>query len=67
MSFDKRRLGTFSFLIGLLLWVVFFATDQSQDPKFGLFFSFDQVGENEDEFREQMAEALRILRCSTVT
>jgi len=35
----KRRLGQFLVVIGLILLVVFFTTDQSQNPQPGLFFS----------------------------
>jgi uncharacterized membrane protein HdeD (DUF308 family) len=38
MSFSRQRIGSFLILIGLILLVIFFASDQSQDPQFGLFF-----------------------------
>ena len=38
MTLQRSRLGGFFFLIGLVMLVVFFASDQSQDPQFLLFF-----------------------------
>lgn len=38
MSIDKSRIGLFFLLIGLFLMIIFFATDQSQNPKFWMFF-----------------------------
>jgi hypothetical protein len=35
---ELGRLGQFCFFIGLVLLVVFFATDQSQHPQVGFFF-----------------------------
>ena len=32
-----NRFGKFLIIIGLLLWVAFFATDHSRNPEFGLF------------------------------
>lgn len=38
MEVDKYRLAQYFLIIGIVLLVVFFATDQSQNPQFGLFF-----------------------------
>jgi hypothetical protein len=38
MEVDKFRLAQFFLIIGIVLLVVFFGTDQSQSPQFGLFF-----------------------------
>ena len=38
MPFSKQRIGSYLILIGLILLVIFFASDQSQNPQFGLFF-----------------------------
>lgn len=32
-----NRFGKFLIIVGLLLWVAFFATDHVRDPEFGLF------------------------------
>ncbi len=34
----KCRIGLFFFLIGLVLWVIFFGSDQSQNPEVVYFF-----------------------------
>jgi hypothetical protein len=39
MAVSLQRLGSFIMLIGLILLVIFFASDQSQKPEFELFFS----------------------------
>ena len=39
MPLSRARLGSYLVLIGLILLVIFFASDQSQNPQFGLFFS----------------------------
>lgn len=38
MHIEKGRLGEFFLFIGLILLIIFFATDQSQDPQAWLFF-----------------------------
>jgi len=35
---EKSRLGTFFLLIGLVMLILFFGTDQSQNPQYILFF-----------------------------
>jgi hypothetical protein len=35
---DRSRLGQFFFIIGFVMLVVFFGTDQSRDPQYYLFF-----------------------------
>ncbi|MBN2148981.1 MAG: hypothetical protein JW726_16470 [Anaerolineales bacterium] len=38
MSIDKGRIGVFFLMIGLVLLVIFFTTDQAQHPAYGFFF-----------------------------
>jgi hypothetical protein len=38
MEVEPYRLAQFFLLIGVVLLVLFFGTDQSQNPQFGLFF-----------------------------
>jgi len=38
MRIEKGRLGEFFLFIGLIVLIIFFATDQSQDPQAWLFF-----------------------------
>ncbi len=38
MQIDKSRLGIFFFLFGFIMLVIFFGTDQSQNPEYLLFF-----------------------------
>lgn len=38
MQVDTYRLAQYFLIIGILLLVIFFGTDQSQNPQFGLFF-----------------------------
>lgn len=35
---DKNRLATFFLLIGVIMLILFFGTDQSQNPQYILFF-----------------------------
>ena len=35
---DRSRLGQFFFLIGLIMLIVFFGTDQSRNPQYYLFY-----------------------------
>ena len=35
---EKNRLGTFFLLIGVVMLIMFFGTDQSQNPQYILFF-----------------------------
>ena len=38
MNVEKGRLGSFFVFIGLVLLVIFFTTDQAQNPSYGFFF-----------------------------
>jgi len=38
MSFSLRRFGHFLLVIGLFFLLIFFASDQSNNPQFGMFF-----------------------------
>jgi len=38
MKIEKSRLGSFFLFIGLVLWVIFFVTDQVNHPSYGYFF-----------------------------
>ena len=38
MHIEKGRIGEFFLFIGLIILIIFFATDQSQDPQTWLFF-----------------------------
>ena len=35
---DRSRLGQFFFIIGLIMLIVFFGTDQSRNPQYYLFY-----------------------------
>ncbi len=38
MQIERGRVGQFFLFVGLILLVIFFATDQSQEPQVGWFF-----------------------------
>lgn len=38
MGIETGRLGTFFFFIGLVLWVIFFASDQAIQQSYAYFF-----------------------------
>jgi hypothetical protein len=38
MKIEKGRIGLFFILVGLVLWVIFFTTDQAKYPSPGYFF-----------------------------
>ena len=39
MEIERSRLGVFFILVGLVLLVIFFTTDQSKTPGYGFFFA----------------------------
>ena len=38
MKVERGRLGSFFLFIGLVLWMIFFFTDQAKYPSYGYFF-----------------------------
>jgi hypothetical protein len=39
MQVEKRKVGQFFLYLGLILLVIFFASDQAQHPAYGYFFA----------------------------
>jgi len=39
MQVEKSKVGAYFFFIGLILLVIFFATDQAKHPAYGYFFA----------------------------
>lgn len=38
MELDRSRLGWFFVFVGLILWVIYFTTEQALSPSYGYFF-----------------------------
>ena len=38
MKIEPGRVGSFFVFVGLVLWVIFFTTDQAKNPSYGYFF-----------------------------